>query len=61
MKTKTKEISGFIPKKVVVIEISGGRHCEFQYDDKELAQEHFLYLEATGILMGQVIRKIWME
>jgi len=61
MKTKTKEIQGFIPKKIVIIELSEARHCEFQYDNTELAQEHYLYLEATGILMGQVIRKIWME
>lgn len=62
MKAKTKiEVIGFVPKKTVHIDLTNYRHCEFQYDDVDLAQEHYLYLEATSILMGQVIKKIWME
>jgi hypothetical protein len=67
MKTKTKVPEAFTPNPIFVVqstvklELTGGRHCEFHYDDPELAREHYLMLEATGILMGQVIKRVWME
>ena len=67
MKTTTKIPAKFTPnpefvaRTTVKMELTGGRHCEFQYDDPELAKEHYLMLEAVGLLMNQVIKRIWME
>ena len=63
MKTKipTKPTPNPVAHSRVMIELSGNRTCEFQYSDPELAHEHYLMLEAVGLLMNQVIKRIWME
>jgi len=45
-------------KHVILMTLTEGRTCHFEYSDKELAREQFLQYTATGVINGQIIKKI---
>lgn len=53
-KTKSKNKSVY---RISVI-LQEGRTCEFQYSDRDMAESHFVQLQAQGIIGNYAIRSV---
>ena len=54
MTKKTQEVKIF----VIDMELTEGRTCHFEYTDRELAREQYLYYNTVGVINNQIIKKI---